>query len=261
MSTLRLSRAALVLSCEHASNRVPTAYAARFRGGARLLASHRAYDAGALPIAQLLARRLRAPLFLGDVTRLVVDLNRPEGHPSLFSHFITRLDAADRERLLARFHRRHWASVASAVEARMGGGEPVLHLSLHSFTPVLRGERRRADVGFLFDPKRRLEKELCDAWRDALRRSLSARGVELTILHNSPYSGAGPGLTTSLRERLPGERYLGIELELNQRLWRRGGATWTALSEALVESLSGLIPRDEPELKGRRRRPGTPASR
>ncbi|MET0412565.1 MAG: N-formylglutamate amidohydrolase [Polyangiaceae bacterium] len=238
----RLSRAALVLSCEHASNRVPAAYAARFRGGERLLASHRAYDAGALPVAQLCARKLRAPLFAGDVTRLVVDLNRPEGHPALFSHFIAGLDAADREKLLERFHRRHWTAVRSAVEARLGLGSPVLHLSLHSFTPVLRGERRRADVGFLFDPRRRLEKELCDAWRETLRRALRARGVELTLMHNSPYSGAGAGLTTSLRALLPEKRYAGIEIELNQRLWRRGGATWEALSAALLESLAGLVP-------------------
>jgi predicted N-formylglutamate amidohydrolase len=237
----RLSRDALVLSCEHASNRVPADYVARFGGGERLLASHRGHDAGALPIAQLLARRLRAPLFAGKVTRLVVDLNRPEGHPALFSHFIAGLDAADREKLLARFHRRHWAAVQRAVEARLDRGTPVLHLSLHSFTPVLRGERRRADVGFLFDPRRRLERELCDAWRERLRHALAARGVRLTLLHNSPYSGAGAGLTTSLREQLPPRHYAGIELELNQRLWRRGGATWVALSEAIAESLSSLL--------------------
>lgn len=238
----RLSRAALVLSCEHASNRVPAEYSARFRGGERLLASHRGYDAGALPVAQRCARSLRAPLFSGNVTRLVVDLNRPEGHPALFSHFIADLDAADREQLLRRFHRRHWAAVQSAVEARLGLGVPVLHLSLHSFTPVLRGERRQADVGFLFDPRRRLEKDLCDAWRARFRRALLARGLELTLMHNSPYSGAGAGLTTSLRERLPAQRYAGIELELNQRLWRRGGATWAALSAALIESLASLLP-------------------
>ncbi len=237
-----LSRAALVLSCEHASNRVPADYAARFRGGERLLASHRGYDAGALPIAQRLARELRAPLVVGRVTRLVVDLNRPEGHPALFSHFIAGLEAADREQLLRRFHRRHWAAVQSAVQARLGLQVPVLHLSLHSFTPVLRGQRRRADVGFLFDPRRRLEKEVCDAWRERLRRALRARGLELTLMHNSPYSGAGAGLTTSLRQVLPAQRYVGIELELNQRLWRRGGATWAALSAALVESLASLVP-------------------
>jgi hypothetical protein len=48
-------------------------------------------------------------------------------------------------------------------------------------------------------------------------------------------------LTTSLREHFPEARYAGIELELNQRLWRQGGVRWAALSEALVESLNELM--------------------
>jgi predicted N-formylglutamate amidohydrolase len=240
---VRLARGSFVLSCEHASNAVPASYAARFTGGPRLLASHRAYDAGALPIAQLLARRFGAPLFAGRVTRLMVDLNRPEGHPALYSHFIAGLDERDQARLLARYHRPHWQRVQAAVESRFAGAAtPVFHLSVHSFTPQMRGERRRADVGFLFDPKRRLEKGLCEAWRARLDLALRGRGVELTLLHNSPYSGASPGLATSLRQLLPAQRYVGIELELNQRLWRSGGARWAALSAALVESLGDLLP-------------------
>jgi predicted N-formylglutamate amidohydrolase len=241
-SSLGLARARFVLSCEHASNRVPARYAERFTGSPRLLESHRAYDAGALPIARLLSRRLGAPLFAGDVTRLVVDLNRPEGNSALFSHFIRGLDAADRERLLARHHRPHWERVRAAVESRLGAGAPVFHLAVHSFTPVLRGERRRADVGLLFDPKRRLEKDLCEAWRRRLDAALRGRGVELTLLHNSPYSGASPGLATSLRERFPPARYAGVEVELNQRLWRAGGRLWEAVSAALAESLGDLLP-------------------
>lgn len=238
---LRLRRTAVVVSCEHASNRVPPEARDLLRCSARFLATHRGYDPGSLPVAQRLARRFDAPLFAGTVTRLAVDLNRPEDSSELFSSFLRWATPQERARLLERYHRRHWQRVREAVEARCARGGPVLHLSIHSFTPVMRGERRRADIGFLFDPERAAEHAFCEAWRRELERELVRHGLVLCLMHNSPYSGTAPALTTSLRAELPPRSYLGVELEINQRLWRRRGARWEAMVAALEQSLDRVV--------------------
>ncbi|MFI4875804.1 MAG: N-formylglutamate amidohydrolase, partial [Blastopirellula sp. JB062] len=47
---------------------------------------------------------------------------------------------------------------------------------------------------------------------------LLALNPDFRIRFNYPYLGKADGLTTSLRKKLTGDRYVGIELEVNQRL-------------------------------------------
>jgi len=44
-------------------------------------------------------------------------------------------------------------------------GDRVIHVAVHSFTPTLRGVRRNADVGLLYDPARPGELALARRWR------------------------------------------------------------------------------------------------
>jgi predicted N-formylglutamate amidohydrolase len=53
------------------------------------------------------------------------------------------------------------------VEAA-GRRQLVVRLSRLSFTPMLDGEVRDADVGLLFDPRHEAEARLCAAWQSAL---------------------------------------------------------------------------------------------
>ena len=76
-----------LITCEHAVNRVPRAYRDLFRGRRRVLTTHRAFDYGALQLAKRFASRLEAQLVTGNVTRLLVDLNRSLSNPSIFSEF------------------------------------------------------------------------------------------------------------------------------------------------------------------------------
>ena len=68
-----------VISCEHASSRLPPAYGA-LGLPRRVLRSHWAFDIGAAPFAQRLAKDLGCALFDGSYSRLLIDLNRT--HPS-----------------------------------------------------------------------------------------------------------------------------------------------------------------------------------
>ena len=71
-----------VLLCDHASNRVPDEYQS-FGFAAGQLGLHIAWDPGALGVARLLSGKLDAPLFWPDISRLVIDCNRPLDAASL----------------------------------------------------------------------------------------------------------------------------------------------------------------------------------
>ena len=217
----------VVLTCEHAGNRVPARYRARFVGAERLLASHSGWDPGALSVSRLLAKRWRAPLITCETTRLLVDTNRSPHNPAVFSRFTRSLPVGEREALLER-HRDHWDRVRAALDA---AGPRVLHVAVHSFTPVLRGETRAMDVGLLYDPSRAPERETAIAWQRRLRE----RHHDLRVRRNAPDRGATDGLTTALRRERSARRYVGIEIELNQRVvaTRAGQRTLAAALAAL----------------------------
>jgi predicted N-formylglutamate amidohydrolase len=218
---------ALVITCEHGGNGIPRAYRESFRALRRLLRTHRGYDIGALELARQFARALRSPLFYSKTSRLLVDLNRSEWSPQIFSRATPR---EAREAVLERYYRPYRSAVESAVRAAVRGGRRVVHLSCHSFTPRLDGIERRADVGLLYDPRRGGEARLCTAWQQALQASA------LTVRRNYPYRGHADGLTTYLRGKFSAQRYLGIELEVNQKYPKDRSPTWRAVRRALVAS-------------------------
>jgi predicted N-formylglutamate amidohydrolase len=227
----------VVFACEHASRTVPRRYRALFRGRRALLDTHRAWDPGALELARGLARAFEAPLFRGVVTRLLVDLNRSLPSPTLFSKHALRLEEKERLALLARYWEPYRHAVRRCLVERLAHGRRVLHFSLHSFTPRLRSEVRPTDVGLLFDPARPAELRFCRALRAALQAELPGLRIDM----NEPYSGVSDGLTTTLRAEFPRTRYLGVELEVNQRLARGAGARWRELQRGVARALGRTL--------------------
>jgi predicted N-formylglutamate amidohydrolase len=224
---------ALLLTCEHASRRVPPQWRALFEGRDALLASHRGWDPGALRVARALARALDAPLIATAATRLLVDANRSPHNPRVFSELTCGLPRADRERLLARYHAPHRERVRAAIAANPG---TTVHVGVHSFTPRLGRERRAFAVGLLYDPKRRRERLLALDWQTRLQAYLG-RGQ---VRRNAPYRGDTDGLTTALRRELPEGRYLGLELELNQAVLAEAGPR-RRLTALLTRTLTGAL--------------------
>ena len=203
-----------VVTCEHGGNRIPPRYAKAFAAHRGLLDSHRGWDAGALTLAKQLAKALAAPLIASRTSRLLIDLNRSEHHRALFSSISRALPREERARVLDEHYRPYRAEVVAAVEGVVASGKRVVHISAHSFTPVLDGEVRSADIGLLYDPRRAHEATLCNVWVDSLLQALPGT----TIRRNYPYRGNADGLTTALRRAHRADRYVGIEVELNQRL-------------------------------------------
>lgn len=227
----------VVISCEHAGNTVPRPCSRAFASRGRVLASHRGWDPGALDLAACLARQCAAPLYAFRVSRLVIDANRSPRHPALFSHLMKTVAAGDKNRVLQGLYGPYREQVRAAVQARAQRSRPVLHLSVHTFTPVLKGEKRTADIGLLYDPSRPAERCLAAAWRQALRDAEKP----LRVRRNFPYRGTADSLTAWLRRLYPDTAYAGIELEVNQRFVRQGGLHWQAVKEVLAGSIQRLL--------------------
>lgn len=205
-----------LITCEHATNRVPREYAPLFRANRSVLATHRAFDPGALALAEHIVHSLpdAAPLLRTTVSRLLVECNRSPHHPKVFSEFTRNLDKATKAHLLATFYHSHRDAVRAQVNRTIAARRPALHIGVHSFTPVLDGVPRTADIGLLYDPARPREIAFAARWMHALR----TLDPSLRVRRNYPYRGASDGLTTSLRREFPPTAYLGIELEVNNAL-------------------------------------------
>ncbi|MGA7838217.1 MAG: hypothetical protein WB996_09635, partial [Ignavibacteriaceae bacterium] len=89
---------------------------------------------------------------------------------------------------------------------------------IHTFTPIFNRKRRDTDIGILFNPKSRLEKEVSSNFKKLLKISFP----QYKIRFNSPYLGISDGFTSHLREKFTYEKYAEIELEVNQKFFTSG---------------------------------------
>jgi predicted N-formylglutamate amidohydrolase len=229
--------AALLITCEHARNRVPAALRGLFAGDPGVLQTHRSWDPGALELARRLGRRLETPVHAGEVSRLLVDLNRSADSRELFSAYTRVLDGMTRMQLLQRYYLPYRLPVAPGIQRTVDLGFRVVHVSVHTFTPVLGRKVRDVDIGLLYDPARAWEVDLVERWRSALAVLLPG----LRIRRNAPYRGTSDGHTRALRGLFPETRYAGIELEVNQRFPLRQPVAWTKIQTALATSLAYAI--------------------
>ncbi len=234
---MRRRETGIVVSCEHAGNRVPPKYRGLFRRSAAVLNSHRGWDPGAYELARAISIACRAPLPANMVSRLLVECNRSIGNPELFSAFTRDLDTAEHLRLLATIYHPHRLAVDLAVRRALRRNARVLHIGVHTFTPVLNGRRRTADVGLLYDPRRDFETEVADKLAKCLRAAMP----KLRVRRNYPYRGWTDGLTTTLRGRLPMDRYAGIEIEVNQAYPLGSAPRWRLLQAAIVAAVRNAI--------------------
>jgi predicted N-formylglutamate amidohydrolase len=202
-----------------------------------VLASHEGWDPGALQLARLLGRRLAAPVLVTHWSRLLVESNRSPTNPRIWSRFTRELPRAERERILERHWRPHREAVEAEIARAIARNGRVVHVAVHSFTPILDGEPRNADVALLYDSQRAPEKAFAQRWARALRADASG----LRVRFNYPYRGCTDGLATWLRRRHPAARYTGFELEVNQAL--AAAPSWRNVGEALAASLGATLGR------------------
>lgn len=219
----------LMLTCEHASNKLPAAF--KKFVPADVQKTHRAYDIGALQVFRKLVKFAKPEFSCeGKFSRLFVDLNRTITNKSAFSEYYGKLEASDMAaaKKMKATAIAYWMEYREKIEEFVAknanadkkgtksaaSNAAVVHLGIHSFTPALNGKVRNADIGILYDPARPLERKYAQVIKDEIKRLYP----HMKVRFNYPYKGTSDGLTTTLRKKF-GPRYVGIEIEMNQKFF------------------------------------------
>ncbi len=232
----RTGRAPVLLLCDHATRFLPRALGTLGLSEAELK-RHIAWDIGIAEVARGLAERLDAPAVLSHFSRLVIDPNRALDDPTI----IPRLGdggvipgnqdlspAAVRARVEG-FHRPYHAAVERALDALSAREPPPAVVSMHSFTPVIKGVERPWHIGILWSEDARLS--------TPLMARLRAQGIP--VGDNEPYS-ARDGHGYSLHRHAAPRRLANVLIEVRQDLidTHHGAAEW---SDRLGEAVSAVL--------------------
>jgi predicted N-formylglutamate amidohydrolase len=223
-------KSSLIITCEHAGNEVPEEYQSLFIDQQEILSSHRGWDPGAWLLARHLSKQLGAPLFGCLTSRLLIEANRSLDSDQLFSEFTTSLSKSEKENLIQQIYRPYRDHVIAAIERV---SKPLLHLSIHSFTPTWNKQERKVDIGILFDPSRNSEYRFSQQLRENLQLNLP----EFQIDFNEPYKGTDDGFTSWLRTEYNDAEYAGIEIEVNQKF----APKLSIVEEALFKSIKASM--------------------
>ncbi|MGR3620722.1 N-formylglutamate amidohydrolase [Pseudophaeobacter sp.] len=223
-----------LITCDHATNVVPS-----FVGGGDLglppedMQRHIAYDVGAFAVSRLLAERLNAPLVASNFSRLVIDPNRGEDDPTLLMRLYDgtlipanrHADDAEREKRLERCYRPYHAELA-----KLAARPETIVISMHSFTPQLRGRSARPwEIGILHPE--------AEAFSPHLIKALQAPG-DLCVGVNEPYTGYLPGDAIDRHATKPGRPNALVELRNDLIAESNGQHYWAdRLAEVLPRAL------------------------
>ncbi|WP_179335883.1 N-formylglutamate amidohydrolase [Winogradskyella costae] len=222
----------LILTCEHGGNEIPKLYKKHFNNTIALK-THRGYDLGALDLFQHL-QSLTDAFYFSITSRLLVELNRSLFSKHLFSELSNDLSKNEKSKILKTYYFPYRTKIEYKIAEFIKNNQQVLHLSIHSFTPNLNGDERKADIGLLYDSRNKKEQEFCKQ----LKVELLKHNPNLNVRFNYPYLGKADGFTSFLRKQFP-TSYLGIEIEVNQKHSRNNGMSLN-LKEALFNAIKSM---------------------
>ncbi|MDP3705568.1 MAG: N-formylglutamate amidohydrolase [Legionellaceae bacterium] len=231
-----MKKTVLVLSCEHAVNTVPPNYAGLFQRHESLLKTHRATDFGALDITTQMSETLRCEYTQSAVTRLLIDCNRSLTHSRCFSKVTKHLSSTEKQSLIDQYYLPFRQQTKHIIDRHIANNEQVLHLSVHTFAPILKGLIQNAGIGLLYDFRRHGEKEVARVWHGLLLQETP----EYRIRMNYPFPGNSDSFTSSLRHDYAERDYLGMEMDVNQAVLTSPAAI-SEIAHALSHSLRELL--------------------
>ncbi|MDR5590200.1 N-formylglutamate amidohydrolase [Christiangramia sp. SM2212] len=219
-----------LLTCEHAFSDIPKFYQELFKFDNHVLETHEAFDPGAFDLFKYLEPLADFSKYQ-RVGRLLIETNRSLHHPKLFSRFSQDLKNEDKQFLIQKLYQPYRDEIEKKIASWLKNGEKIIHISVHSFTPILNEIERNCDIGLLYDPARIREKEFCSEWK----KKMKLINLGYSVRFNYPYLGKADGFTTYLRKKF-GTEYCGIELEINQK-WANENKMNLDLKNLVFESL------------------------
>lgn len=233
------ARGRVILVCEHASRLLPKALGT-LGLSEEALASHIAWDPGALAVARRMAADLDATLIFQRFSRLAYDCNRPPESPAAMPEKSeifdvpgnAGLDQAARDARTQALYLPFRDALSRLVKSRIAEGRAPVVVTIHSFTPIYFGKPRAVEIGVLHDSDSRLA--------DAMLAAANREGDRYDVRRNEPY-GPADGVTHTLREHGLANGIANVMIEVrNDLIQDEAGIRAVAdyLAGLLVEGLS-----------------------
>lgn len=194
--------------CDHASNAVPD-WIGDLGVSDADMNRHIAWDIGSEIVGRTLARELECGALICGFSRLVIDANRnpsaanliPEVSDGTIIPANQNLSREAREERLVRLYNAYHDALGEALDQR----PETFAISVHSFTPQLRGEPKRpTDVGLLTKAD--------EASADAFVERMAEVAPHFQVDINLPYSAHELNFTVDHSVVCRGLRHLAIEL-------------------------------------------------
>lgn len=183
----------LLFLCDHAQATIPPEFADLGLSAAQL-GRHIAYDIGAETVTRTLAAELKAPAVMSRFSRLLIDPNRGADDPTLVMRIAdgaivpgnARIDEAGINARIKRFYEPYDNAIAATLDAMHAVRPNAAVVSMHSFTPEMKGIARPWHITVIWDFDPRLNLALLEALRAQ---------KDLIVGENEPYQGGYAGDT------------------------------------------------------------------
>lgn len=164
----------LILTCEHASSAIPEHYL-NLGLSAEQLDTHIARDKGCKEVTIALANKLGCCAFLGNYSRLLIDLNRRENEAELIVEVSDdivisgnrQISDSEKENRIKTYYRPYYQAILNKIQTlKMQGIEPRI-FSVHGFTPQLKGGIFRPwNAGILYIQQTPLSQKLLNGFQN-----------------------------------------------------------------------------------------------
>lgn len=153
----------VVLICEHAGRQLP-----QFLGSLdidnKFMSAHIAWDIGVAGLARFMSAMLDAPLILQRYSRLVYDCNRSFDEVDAIAEVSDEviipknknLSKAQRQRRYDVVYQPFYEAINQIIENRTQQGRRSVIVTVHSFTPIYKGQQRSVELGVIHDSDSRL---------------------------------------------------------------------------------------------------------
>lgn len=175
-------RHSILIVADHASNFIPQKYN-NLGLSQRLMKSHIAYDLGVKELSLLLSKKLKAPLVLGEYSRLLIDPNRGIMDPTLIPSISDgtqivqnyKISNSDKRFRVNEIYKKHHNLISQVIKKKKIN----MIISLHSFNSYYRNKKRDIEFGILSNSDRR--------YSNVIIEFLSKKGYK--VGDNQPYAG------------------------------------------------------------------------